>query len=187
MRFHPFVSFFAIVSLPALVPGSIYAQPQAADAAQQPAAASVPAAAPVPLPQGEAAPLPNAKPSKVWTNDEIDTLRNKHSVSVVGNHAPQKVSATTKGYSQEKDPAWYRKQLQPLQAEIEKYDGQIAKLNAFLSGDHVSDPPDPHHMRGLTPQEQLKQLEGKRAKDIEKVNDLMDRARHNDIPPGALR
>jgi hypothetical protein len=181
MRFHPFVSLLAIVSFLALVPALVCAQSQTPAATQQPEAASVPAATPPPSPQGQAAPLPNAKPAKVWT------LRNNHSVSVVGNHTPQKVSATTKRYSQEKDPAWYRKQLQPLQAEIEKYDGQIAKLNAFLSGDHVSDPPDPHHMRGLTPQEQVKQLEEKRAKDVEKLNDLMDRARHNDIPPGALR
>jgi hypothetical protein len=187
MRFHPFVSLLAIVSFLALVPALVCAQSQTPAATQQPEAASVPAATPPPSPQGQAAPLPNAKPAKVWTNDEVDTLRNNHSVSVVGNHTPQKVSATTKRYSQEKDPAWYRKQLQPLLAEIEKYDGQIAKLNAFLSGDHVSDPPDPHHMRGLTPQEQVKQLEEKRAKDVEKLNDLMDRARHNDIPPGALR
>jgi hypothetical protein len=33
----------------------------------------------------------------------------------------------------------------------------------------------------------LKKLEARRDKDVATVNDLLDRARHNDIPPGALR
>ena len=33
----------------------------------------------------------------------------------------------------------------------------------------------------------MKQLEEKSAKDMDRVNDLLDRARHNDIPPGELR
>ena len=117
-------------------PASICGQSQPAAATKQPAAES----APPPPPRTQAAPLANAKPAKVWTNDEIDTLRGNHGVSVVGNHTTQKVSATSKLYSQEKDPAWYRNQLAPLRAEIDKLDPEIAKLKAFLSGENVSDP-----------------------------------------------
>jgi hypothetical protein len=38
-----------------------------------------------------------------------------------------------------------------------------------------------------SPQEQLKQMEAKRQADAAKMDDLLDRARHNGIEPGALR
>ena len=88
---------------------------------------------------------------------------------------------------QEKDPAWYRKQLSPLRAEIDKLDPEIAKLKAFLSGENVSDPSTIHRKLVPTPQDQLKQMEAKRQADEAKVEDLLDRARHNGIEPGALR
>jgi hypothetical protein len=193
MRVTAFFHFGALVFLFATAPGPSYGQSTAPapTATQQPAAAS---ATPPPAdPQGQAAPLPNAKPSKVWTNDEIGALRGDRGVSVVGDHTPQKVSAAsakTKGYSQEKDPAWYRNQLQPLQAEIEKLDAQIEKTKAFLNGEKVNDQlSSTHAYYGVAgnPQDQLEKLEAKRDKDVAKLNDLLDRARHNDIPPGALR
>lgn len=90
----------------------------------------------------------------------------------------------------EKDPNWYRKQLQPLQAEINKLDAQIEKTKAFLSGERVNDAPasyGAYYGTAGNPQEQLQKLEDQRAKDVAKVNDLLDRARHNEIPPGDLR
>jgi hypothetical protein len=183
MKFQRLFLFAVLVSLLALVPGSICGQSQPAAATQQPAAES----APPPPPQTQAAPLANAKPAKVWTNDEIGTLRNKQGVSVVGNSKPQNVSATSKLYSQEKDPAWYRNQLAPLRAEIDKLDPEIAKLKAFLSGENVSDPSTMQHKLVPTPQDQLKQKEAKRQADETKMEDLLDRARHNGIEPGALR
>lgn len=181
MTFRTGFVFTVLVSALAVVPGPSAAQSQTAETQSQPAATTAP-------PQPQAAPIPKAKPSKVWTNDEIDTLGYSHSVSAAGNRTPQNASAKSKaGYSQEKDPAWYRRQLVPLQAEIEKLNGQIAKLQAFLSGENVSDPPTTHRQMVPTPRDQLKQLEAKRAKDVEKVNDLLDRARHNDIAPGELR
>jgi hypothetical protein len=191
MRMTAFFHSGALVFLFATALGTSYGQSTAPapTATQQPAAASTTSAAP----QGQAAPLPNAKPSKVWTNDEIGALRSGGGVSVVGDHAPQKVSAAstkTKGYSQEKDPAWYRNQLQPLQAEIEKLDAQIEKTKAFLNGEKVNDQlSSTHAYYGVAgnPQDQLEKLEAKRDKDVAKLNDLLDRARYNDIPPGALR
>ena len=178
------IFLFAIgVALFAVAPGSSNSQSQPAAATQQPAAASAPA----PPPQAKAAPITNAKPAKVWTNDEIDTLRNNHSVSVVGNRTPQNVRATSNVHSQEKNPAWYRKQLAPLRTEINKLDTQIAKLKAFLSGENVSDPATMHRQLVPSPQDQLKQMEAKRQTDAAKVEDLIDRARHNGIEPGALR
>jgi cell division protein FtsB len=185
MRFRKLFLIAALVSLLAVVPGLCYGQSESPAAPQQPPAASAPPQQTPP--QAQAAPLANAKPAKVWTNDEIDTLRNNHGVSVVGNPNSLNVSATSKAYSQEKDPAWYRKQLASLRAEIDELDPQIAKLKAFLSGENVSDPPTQHHRLVPTPQDQLKQLEAKRQADEAKIEDLLDRARHNGIEPGALR
>ena len=186
MRFQTIFLFAVLASLFAVVPGSTYGQSQPPAATQQPAAAS----APPPPPQAHAAPTANAKPAKVWTNDEIDTLRNDHGVSVVGNRTPRNVSATSKAYLRQKDPAWYRKQLQPLRAEIAELDGQIEKTKAFLSGEKVNDPPASYlayfSVPG-NPQDQLKQMEAERQKDAAKMDDLLDRARHNGIEPGALR
>jgi hypothetical protein len=64
--------------------------------------------------------------------------------------------------SQEKDPAWYRKQLAPLREEIDKLDPQIAKLQAYLSGENVGEQASLHAKMVPTPQEQLKQMEAKR-------------------------
>jgi hypothetical protein len=86
-----------------------------------------------------------------------------------------------------KDASWYRKQLIPLQAEMDRLDAQIAKLQAFLSGENVSDPASLHMKLTPTPQEQLKQMIEKRQADAVKMDDLLDQARHNGIEPGALR
>jgi hypothetical protein len=181
-RIAAFLPLLAVSSFLTVTPGSGFSQSQSPSATDQPAATSAP---PAPA-KAQAAPLPNAKPAKVWTNDEIDALHNNHSVSVVGTRPPQNVSATSKGNSLEKDPAWYRRQLAPLRTEIDKLDGQIAKMQAFLSGENVSDPASLHPKMVPTPREQLRQMQDKRQSDQQKMDELLDRARHNGIEPGAL-
>jgi hypothetical protein len=184
MRFRTLILIAVLASLFAVLPGSSYSQSQPAAVAQAPAVMSAP---PPPASQTQVSPIANAKPAKVWTNDEIDTLQGNHGVSVVGKSPAQKVSATSKAYPQEKDAAWYRNQLAPLRAEIDKLDPQIAKFKAFLSGENISDPPTMHRQMVPSPQDQLKQMEAKREADAAKMEDLLDRARHSGIEPGALR
>jgi hypothetical protein len=127
-------------------------------------------------------------PARVWTNDDVDALRKNNAISVVGdNKGANNSSTSSKPNSYEKDPAWYRKQLVPLRADIEKLDAQIAKTKAFISGENVGDPP--HYPLGLpgNPRDQIVQMEKKRQEDTKKIDDLLDRARHNEIPPGELR
>jgi hypothetical protein len=183
MRFVPLFLFFVVLSLFAFAPGSGYCQSQSPAATPQLSTTS----APPPPARAQAAPLPKAKPAKVRDNDEIGTLRDGQGVSVVGNHTPQNVSAKSKVVSQEKDPAWYRKQLTPLFAEIDKLDAQIAKMKAFPNGENVSEHASMRPQVIPSLPDQLNEMEAKRAKDVETVNDLMDRARHNDIAPGGLR
>jgi len=172
-----------LLLLSPLGPVPACAQSQAPAATPQSTATTTPP----PAAQEQATPLPNAKPVKVWTDDEVRTLRNDNGISVVGKVAPQKVSAASKASSQEKDPAWYRKQLAPLREEIDKLDPQIAKLQAYLSGENVGEQASLHPKMVPTPQEQLKQMEAKRQADAAKMEDLLDRARHEGIEPGALR
>ena len=173
-------------SAAAAAAGQSSQQPTAANVAPAPAAYSTPAA------QSQAAPIVNAKPAKVWTNEDVGKLSGD-GISVVGKPASPNTSSTSakpRGYSMEKDPNWYRKQLQPLQAEIDQLNTQIEKTKAFLSGDNVNDTSGTvlaYYGFPGNPQDQLKKLQARRDKDVAKVDDLLDRARHNDIPPGALR
>jgi hypothetical protein len=175
MRFQTIFLSAALISLDAMAPALSYGQAQPTPATQQPATANTPPA--------------NAKPAKVWTNDELGTLRNSPGVSVVGNQAPQKASAPSRGYSLEKDPSWYRKQLQPLRADIDRLNAQIEKTKAFLSGEKVNEPTPIRAYVSVpgNPQDQLKQLEDRRDADQAKIDDILDRARHNGVEPGALR
>jgi hypothetical protein len=106
----------------------------------------------------------------------------------VGNNAvAKKAIAPSQSASYQKDPAWYRQQLAPLQANVERLDSQIAKLHEFINGENVSEPQPYRHGPPGNPQDQLKQLEKKRDSDAAKISDLLDSARHNGIEPGALR
>ena len=144
--------------------------------------------APAQSSQGDAPDATQPKPVKVWTNEEVGALHNQNSISVVGQKpSTKKVSAASGTNSQEKNPAWYQKQLAPLREDIEKIGPQIARLQAFLNGENVSDTPTMHRQLVPSPSEQLKQLEAKRTADQVKIDDLLDRARKNGVEPGALR
>jgi hypothetical protein len=185
MKFQTLLLFGVLVPCLAIVPASAHAQSQSPAATPQPADTS----APQPPPQGQASPLANAKPTKVWTNEEIETLPKDRGISVVGKQTPSKPSTTSRANSFEKDPTWYRRQIQPLREEIEKLDGHIEKTKAFLNGEKVDDPAPvrAYASRPGNAQDQLKQLEARREADQAKLDDLLDRARHNGIEPGALR
>jgi hypothetical protein len=157
--------------------------PWAANGQSQPPASAAAQSSPA-----QTSPATGGKPAKVWTNDDVGALRNNDNVSVVGNNAgAKKTSASSQANFYDKDPAWYRKQLAPLQAEVGKLDAQIAKLREFIKGANVSEPQPYYHGPPGNPQDQLNQLEKKRQVDATKIDDLLDRARHNGIEPGALR
>jgi len=184
MRFPSALVFGTLLLSLALGSAPARGQSQAPAASQQePASANTQSS----TTQDQAAPLPNAKPAKVWTNDEVKNLPSKDDVSIVGKPATQNAIATSKTLPPEKDAAWYRKQLATLHDDIDKLDPQIAKLQAFLSGENVGEQASIHPKRVPTPQDQLKQLQAKRQADLDKIDDLLDRARHNGILPGALR
>jgi hypothetical protein len=174
---------FSIMLVSSLAAGPTTGFGQSQSTAPQPTSTGAPGN---PSP-GETPASTKTTPVKVWTNDDIATMPHSHSNPAIGGQGLKTVSTTSKPYRQEKDPSWYRKQLAPLNAEIGRLDPQIAKLKAFLSGEIVSDPPTMHRQLVPTPKDQLQQMEAKRNADAAKIDDLLDRARHNGIEPGQLR
>src|ERR1700686_5035483 len=167
--------FLSLTVLLAMAPWAACGQTQSPAPASQTAPAQTP-------------PATGVKPAKVWTNDDVGTLRTNDTISVVGTTAgTKKTSAPSQStsYSYEKDPAWYRRQLAPLQANVEKLDAQIAKLQEFIKGGNVSEAQRYRYTLPGNPQDQLNQLEKKRQADAAKIDELQDRARHNGILPGA--
>jgi hypothetical protein len=172
----PVLSLFVLLTVWfALALPATFSQSQSPTAASQTAPEQTPPAA-------------GRNPAKVWTNDDVDNLRKNQSVSVVGNDAGKnKTDAPSRPTSYQRDPTWYRQQLAPLEADVEKLDTQIAKLKAFISGENVGELQPYRHSLPVSPQDQLNQLEKKRQADAAKIDDLLDRARHNGVEPGALR
>ena len=143
---------------------------------------------------GNSAPAKSGNPKKVWTEDDLNSL--KSHVSVVG--GPSKSPKTSQKPPQdnqaaaslppEKDPAWYRGQLLPLRAQIEQIDAEIRKMKEVQGGKEVSDPGRRYGLRlPMNPQDRIEVLEkGKRALQT-KVDALEDQARRNGLNPGDLR
>src|SRR5712692_8127865 len=85
----------------------------------------------------------NKKPKKVWTNDSLEGLSGTPGVSVVGTgsaaQGAEKPATKPAGYAKEKDPNWYRAQLAPLRAELDRLDKEISKTREFINGGHTAE------------------------------------------------
>lgn len=140
-------------------------------------------------------PAKPGKPKKVWTEDDIGSL--KGNVSVVGDASKarkasqksQKDNQAEASLPPEKDPAWYRKQLAPLRARVEQLDAEIRKMRGVQGGKETSDAGRRYNGFDLpmNSQDRMEQLEKKR-KDLQaKIDSLEDQARRNGLNPGELR
>lgn len=155
-----------------------------------------------PRPAGAAAQKqPPKKAKKVWSNEDLEALREKGRVSVTGAVAPasegeqpgategEKAGAKPAQYVKEKDPKWYGGQLAPLRAELTSIDEEIRKLREFRSaakyatgGIVLGQANIP-----LNPENQIELLEKRKREVQAKIDELEEQARRNDIPPGAIR
>ncbi len=143
---------------------------------------------------GNSAPAKSGNPKKVWTEDDLNSLKSR--VSVVG--GPSKSPKTSQKPPQdkqaaaslppEKDPAWYRGQLLPLRAQIEQIDAEIRKMKEVQGGKEVSDPGRRYGLRlPMNPQDRIEVLEKGKRELQTKVDALEDQARRNGLNPGDLR
>jgi hypothetical protein len=141
------------------------------------------------------------KPKKVWTNDELGSV--KGAVSVVGdsNSAAGETSAKKPADSldaaappenkeaRQKQVEAYRGQIRQLQAQIDAADKRIAQLRNF-KGENASPAGgiNPNQGYNMVPiEDQVRQLEDKKKQAQAKIDDVESDARKNGIEPGELR
>lgn len=140
------------------------------------------------------------QPKKVWTNDDMDQLRARGLISIVGQEAaqpaaqapPEQAETTFPVYeSRLDDPAWYVDQAAALQDQL---DQRIAALQQeqealALAKDRVTQPGvaiDKPSI-GVTPETAIALLQAQVSDVQNQLDELSDLARQHDIPPGVLR
>jgi hypothetical protein len=170
---------------------------------------SPPPASPAPAPSDKAAdgkgqtPVKDPskekkKPKKVWTEDDMSSVRG--SISVVGDsnssNSANSSSATSQsnassadGSAQSKEIEAYRDRLRQLQAQLDATDKKIADLRNFKADNSsASGGINPNHGYSMTPiPDQIKQLEEKKKQIQDKIDTVTDEARKKGIDPGQLR
>jgi len=133
------------------------------------------------------------KPKKVWTNDEIGSV--KGGVSVVGDRKRESPGST--GEQPPADPNRahgemvrnYRDQIRQLRDQIAAADRRIEQLKGF-KGENTSPSAGINLNQGynMVPvEEQVKQLEEKKKKLEAKIEDVEVEAGKNGVDPGELR
>jgi len=144
---------------------------------------------------------PPKKEKKVWMNEDLEGLRDKAGVSVVGQAAPppsaqastEEKPATPRAaaapYVKQKDPKWYRERLAPLRAEAERIDSESRRLREFRASSRGTQAGIALGQNNipLSPENQIQQLEARRREIQQQINAIEDQARHNGISPGSLR
>lgn len=133
------------------------------------------------------------KPKKVWTNDEIGSV--KGGISVVGDGKSGNASRPASRQSADPEGAHaelvqhYRDQIQQLRDQIDAADTRMAQLKGF-KGENTSPSGgiDISHGYNMVPvEEQVKQLEEKKKKLQAKIEDIEVEAKKNGVDPGDLR
>jgi hypothetical protein len=144
------------------------------------------------------------QPTKVWTNDDMDQLRARGLISIVGPEVNEAVapaaavSATTPVQpsfpvynSRLEDPEWYAEQAADLQAELDRRQAalQQEKMALALAADRITQPGVALYEPtiGVTPGAALAILEAQVDEVQSALDELSDLARQHDIPPGVLR
>jgi len=139
------------------------------------------------------------KPKKVWTNDEISTVRGK--ISVVGDPSQSSSYSDSRQWNtasdsgngsnteREKAIANYREQLRQLREQQDDIDKKISAFRNFKADN--SSPSGGINIRSrysMTPvEDQIKQLEDKKKQIQARIDAIEDEARKNGIEPGELR
>jgi hypothetical protein len=142
-------------------------------------------------------PADKKKQKKVWTNDELKSV--KSSVSVVGE--ANKTTTTRHGHARKDDDGndnpsphqqqvdEYRSQIGELRDRIEAVDKRIAQLKDFKAENtSASGGIDLHQKYNMVPvADQVKQLEDAKKKLQVQIDDIENEARKSGIEPGELR
>jgi hypothetical protein len=141
-----------------------------------------------------------SQPKKVWTNDDTDQLRSRGLISIVGQEptdaaavapAAPSESAPPAYNSRLEDPAWYAQKAADLQAELEKREAALREqqtamalaVKGITQPGIAMDKPN----AGVTPEAGIAILAAQVQEVQNRMDELSDLARQNNIPPGVLR
>jgi hypothetical protein len=141
------------------------------------------------------------QPKKVWTNDDMDQLRARGLISIVGQEttvpaaqAPAAEAETTFPVYESRldDPGWYADQAADLQAELDKREAALREQQTAIAqavSKRITDPglALDKDGPGMTPAEGLANLQAQVQEVQSQLDELSDLARQHDIPPGVLR
>jgi hypothetical protein len=136
---------------------------------------------------------------KVWTNDDMDQLRARGLISIVGQVpetttqapvAPSEPALATYA-SRLEDPEWYAEKAADLQAELEKREAALREEQTALAqaAEGITQPGIALDKKntGITPKAGIAILEAQVGEVQSQLDELSDLARQNGIPPGVLR
>jgi hypothetical protein len=137
---------------------------------------------------------------KVWTNDDMDQLRARGLISIVGQEpaapaaqAPATSAETTFPVYESRldDPEWYADQAATLQAELDKRTADLQQQQdaLTLAKDRVTEPGlalDKDNV-GVTPADGIAILQAQVQEVQNQLDELGDLARQHGISPGVLR
>jgi hypothetical protein len=139
------------------------------------------------------------QPKKVWSNDDMDQLRARGLISIVGSEV-QKAAAPQAAISKPvfpayesrlEDPAWYAEKAADLQAELDKREAALHEQQTALAqaAGRITQPGVAMDKPtiGVTPQAAIAVLEAQVGEVQNQLDELSDLARQNNIPPGVLR
>ena len=135
-------------------------------------------------------------PAFVWTNDEIDMLRQSNvTISSFGQLVPPVTAdapAELESYDRTRDPAWYAQQAAILRAEIDERQAELTRQREALSNAKAQRQTDPGvamggRNAGITTEAGIENLQARLQEAQVQLDALADLAQRNGIPPGVLR
>ena len=140
-----------------------------------------------------------AAPDKVWTNDDVKTLRQQAPISIIGTveafesttsfSAPREMTAEPRRYVKEQDPDWYAQEIEARRIEIASAEAQMAqiaeteKTGTGISGVVPLDKNSP----GILLPGTIWVLEQEDIEARKEINELQDLGRQSGIAAAAWR
>ncbi len=139
---------------------------------------------------------------KVWTSEEVEALRDRGLISLIGPQlpaqesdgeqpppAPEAPAARVPRPIRAKDPEWYREQVAAFRSAIEVAHAEVRLVRRELGDARYWE--GGINLRrentGITPESALEILIARGRSELGNIDALGDQARRNDILPGALR